>query len=332
MKKTRWGILGTAHIASRAIIPALKASSYCELVAVASRDEKKGASFAAENGIPIMYGSYEQLLADPTIDVVYNPLPNHLHVEWTKKAVEAGKHVLCEKPLALSVSDVEDLIALRERSNKIIGEAYAVFHQERLQSLKQLIVDTTIGKLTGGHGCFYLDNRNPNDIRNAYQVGGGALWDIGVYPIVVGRWMFGEEPTSVFCTMELDGVFHVDYHTTGILCFPSKTLMSFSCGMRHPFHSAMTFYSEKHRIEVDHAFQSDTKAPMTFTVYDAMEMPAKRTYSYQSDDQYRHECDNFALSVLKGVPFAGSLEQTLANTRVLAALHASAQSHCMESV
>lgn len=332
MEKTRWGILGTAGIARKQLIPSLHASAYCDLVAVASRDARKGAAYAKENGIPVSYGSYEDLLADPSIDVVYNPLPNHLHAEWTRKAVEAGKHVLCEKPLALSMDDVQRLIDLRERSGKLIGEAYAMFHQPRLQSLKRLFGSGRIGSLANAHGCFYLTNKDPLNIRNAYRQGGGALWDIGVYPVTVGRWMFGEEPSEVFCVMDIDPEFKVDYHTTGILRFPSGGQMSFACGMRHPSHAAMTFYTDTHRIEVARTYFSDTKAQMVYEVFDGSQPPAVQTYSFEPVDQYLLECDNFALGVIKNKPFAGSLEQTLANTKVLLALFKAAGSHRIESV
>jgi predicted dehydrogenase len=334
MKKSRWGILGAAGIARKQLIPSLHASAHCDLVAVASRDAAKAAEYAKENGIPVSYGSYEELLADPTIDIIYNPLPNHLHVEWTKKAVEAGKHVLCEKPLALSVEDVESLIALRDASGKLIGEAYAMFHQPRLQSLKAQFETKKFGTLESAHGCFYLTNTDPTNIRNAYDcaMGGGSLWDIGVYPVTVGRWMFGEEPAEVVCVMDFDKDLKVDHHTTGILKFPSGGQMSFACGMRHPFHTAMTFYTDTHRFEVGTTFHSDEKHQMIFEVFDGGKPPKVKTYSFEPVDQYMLECDNFAHAAMEGSAFAGSLEQTLANTKVLLALFRAADSNRFEVV
>lgn len=332
MDKLRWGILGTSGIARKQLIPSLHRSLDCDLVAVASRDAQKSAVYAKENGIPVSYGSYEELLADPSIDVIYIPLPNHLHVEWVVKAVAAGKHVLCEKPLALEAEDVQRLIALRDSSGKLIGEAYAMFHQNRLQALKQLLDSGEIGRLESAHGCFYLNNRDPNNIRNAYRNGGGGLWDIGVYPITVGRWMFGEEPIEVVCTMELDPDFKVDYHATGILRFPSGGQMGFACGMRYPLHRAMTLYTGSHRIEIGSPYHSDPDRQMIFEVFDGSKPPQVRTYSFEPIDQYQLECDNFSKSVLTGAPFAGSLEQTLAGTRVMQALIRSAQNHRWESV
>jgi predicted dehydrogenase len=331
MKKLRWGILGAAGIARKQLIPALKQSEFCELAAVASRDPAKGSVYARENDIPVAYGSYEELLADPSIDVIYNPLPNHLHVEWTRKAVEAGKSVLCEKPLALKVSDVEELIRLRDHTGLMIGEAYAIFHQPRLHSLKALLDSGEIGRLESAHGIFTLNNRDPKNIRNLYQEGGGALWDIGVYPVTVGRWMFGEEPSSVTCVMELDQQFKVDHHTTGILRFPSGGQMSFTCGMRFPPHSAMTFFTGTHRVEIDQPFMSGPN-PQEFIVYDGSQPPRKTPCDFADVNQYQLECDNFYHSLVEGVPYMGSLEQTLASTKVLVALFKAAKSGRFESV
>lgn len=334
MKKRRWGILGTADIARRQLIPSLQASGECELVAVASRDKTRAAQFAKENNIPLAFGSYEELLSDPSIEFIYNPLPNHLHVKWTKRAVEAGKNVLCEKPLALSIEAIEELIALRDRSGKLIGEAYATLHQERLHGLRELFAKEELGSLSSAHGVFYLYNDNPQDVRNAFpcEEGGGSLWDIGVYPIVVGRWMFGEEPIEVTCLMERDPHLNVDTHTSGVLHFPSGGQMSFACGMRHPLATQMTFYTDKHRIEVDRTYFSNPNEEYGFNVYgDETESIVKR-FTYKASDQYQLECENFARSAYTGVPFAGSLENTLNQTKVISALFKAANSGEFESV
>lgn len=325
MDRLRWGILGAANIARLRIIPALRASSRCELVAVASRDRAKGEAFARENDIPLLHSSYEELLDDPSIDVVYIPLPNHLHVEWIEKAVRKGKHVLCEKPLALHLAEVDKLITLRDSSGLMIGEAYAMLHQPRLVRLKALLESGEIGSAESAHGTFYLDNRNPANIRNAYVEGGGGLWDIGVYPIAVGRWMFGQEPCAVACFAEKDPRFGVDHHATGILKFPSGGQMSFACGMRFPAETHMTFYTNTHRIEVGETYFSGTERQSIFETFEGKTKEA-RTYSFEPVDQYALECDNFALAVQEGRPYAGSLEHTLAQTKVLLALFESAAS------
>ncbi len=334
MRKSRWGILGTADIARRQLIPSLQASEECEMVAVASRDKERAAQFAKETNIPLSYGSYEELLSDPSIDIIYNPLPNHLHVEWTKRAVEAGKHVLCEKPLALTLEELEELIALRDKSGLLIGEAYAPLHQERLSGLRELFKKEELGTLSSAHGVFYLYNDNPQDVRNAFpcEEGGGSLWDIGVYPIVVGRWMFGEEPSEVACILEKDPALNVDSHTSGLLCFPGGGQMSFACGMRHPLTTLMTFYTDKYRIEVDRTYFSNPDGEYGFKVYGDETEGLFKEFTFKASDQYQLECENFARSAATGVPFAGSLENTMNQTKVILALFKAAESGEFERV
>ncbi len=332
MGKSRWGILGTAGIAQDKLIPALHASDQCELVAVASREEQKAIAYAKKNAIALAYGSYEQLLEDPTIDIVYLPLPNHLHVHWITEAIKAGKHVLCEKPLALKAEDVQHLIKLRDSSGLLIGEAYAIFHQNRLIGLKEHLQNNDFGPLQSIHGFFTLYNKNPHDIRNFYQDGGGALWDIGVYPITVGRWMAGEEPVEVACVMDHDPKLKVDHNTTGILRFASGAQMSFITGMQHPFHTSMTFLTDSKRIEVPNTFHSDTENPMAFEVYDDSRTAKAQIYQYEPMDQYQKECEQFAACAASGQPFIGSLEHTLANTNVINALFKAAKSGKFERV
>ena len=334
MKTGRWGILGTADIAHRQLIPSLRASEVAELVAVASRDTSRAQEFAQAHRIPVSYGSYEQLLEDDSIDIVYIPLPNHLHVRWIKQAVAAGKHVLCEKPLALTVADVQELIALRDATGKLIGEAYAPLHQSRLISLKHVLESGQFGKLESLHGTFMMNLTDRENIRNAYDIsqGGGALWDIGVYPITIGRWLFDAEPVEVFCTMDMHQDSSVDHLTTGILRFASGYQMSFSCGMRYPFHTGLSGYTQTHRFTVPNPFFSDERHQMIFEVFDGKTPEHTKTYSFAPEDQYRLQCDHFTEAALEGTPFVGSLERTLGNTRTLLALIRSASSGRSERV
>lgn len=332
MDTLRWGILGTAKIARNTMIPALRRTDCCELVAIASRDPQKAQETADEFEIPCSYGSYEELLADPDIDVVYLPLPNHLHVQWIEQAVLAGKHVLCEKPIALSVPDVQRLIELQERTGKLIGEAYVVLHQPRLENLKELLDSGQIGRLSSVDGCFFLDNRDPENIRNRYREGGGGLWDIGVYPIVCGRWMFGCEPERVACTLTMDEVFGVDRLASGVLVFPGGGQLTFSCGTQNPRHTCLTLFTDSHRVEVLSPFSTDPALKSDFELYDGNVLSSTRIYSFLPSDQYALECDHFVQSVVTGIPFAGSLEHALDNTRVMEALFRSARSGRWEEV
>ncbi len=332
METMRWGILGTAKIARTSIIPALRRTEHCELAAVASRDMDRAVAIAGEFEIPRAYGSYEELLDDPDIDIVYLPLPNHLHVEWIEKAVLAGKHVLCEKPLALDSSDVQRLIALRERTGKLIGEAYVVLHQPRLRNLRELLESGGIGRLQSVDGCFFLDNRDPENIRNKYQEGGGGLWDIGVYPIVCGRWMFGCEPVRVACTLTMDEVFAVDRLASGVMEFPGGGQLTFSCGTQNPRHTCLTLFTDTHRIEVLSPFSTDPALKSDFELYDDNVLSSTRIYSFLPSDQYALECDHFVESIETGAAYAGSLEHSLENTRVMEALFRSARNGRWEEV
>src|ERR1035437_630252 len=196
-KKIRWGVLSTANIGMKKVIPGMQQGQYTSIVAIASRDLAKSREAASALGIPTAYGSYEELLADPNIDAIYNPLPNNLHVPWTIKAAEAGKHVLCEKPLSLTTAEAESLLAVRARTGVKIGEAFMVDGHPQWIRLRELLAEGRIGELRSVLDYFSYYNVNPDTIRNKVDVGGGALMDIGCYMIHASRFGFRQEPTRV---------------------------------------------------------------------------------------------------------------------------------------
>src|SRR5664279_1141085 len=196
-KKVRWGVLGVARIATKKVIPGMQKGEWCDIAAIASRDPHKAQAAASELGIPKAYGSYEELLQDPEIEAVYNPLPNQLHVPWTIKAAEAGKQVLCEKPLGLNAGDARALLAARDRTGVKIGEAFMVRTHPQWLRVRELVRSGAIGDLRSIMGFFSYTNRDPNNIRNIPVYGGGGLMDIGCYPIFTSRFIFGEEPKRV---------------------------------------------------------------------------------------------------------------------------------------
>ena len=195
-RKVRWGVLGVASIAVRRAIPGMQKGEWSEIAAIASRDLRKAEDAARKLGIPKAYGSYEELLADPEIEAVYNPLPNHLHVPWSIKAAEAGKHVLCEKPLSTTVAEARKLLAVRDRTGVKIGEAFMVRTHPRWLRARELIRAGRIGQLRSISGQFSYFNRDPANIRNIRESGGGALLDMGCYPITLSRFIYGEEPIA----------------------------------------------------------------------------------------------------------------------------------------
>ena len=203
-KKIRWGVLSTASIGVRKVLPAMQKGEYSSVVAIASRNLGKAKDTAAKLGIPTAYGSYEELIADPHVDAIYNPLPNQLHVPWTIKAAEAGKHVLCEKPISLTAAEAESLLRVRERTSVKIGEAFMIRSHPQWLRTKALIDEGRIGELRCVMGCFSYFNVDPANIRNHVESGGGALYDIGCYCIQASRYAFGAEPIRVVGCIDRD--------------------------------------------------------------------------------------------------------------------------------
>jgi len=219
MKKIRWGVLGAAKIARTKVIPAMQRAQEGEVTALASRSLETARAAAAALGIPKAYGSYEELLADPDVDAVYNPLPNHLHVPWSIKAAEAGKHVLCEKPIALSAEEARSLIAVRDRTGVLIEEAFMVRTHPQWRAVREEVRAGRLGELRAIQMAFSYFNRDPQNVRNQAGIGGGALMDIGCYPIVLSRFLFEAEPVRVIASIDRDPEFGTDRLTSALLEF-----------------------------------------------------------------------------------------------------------------
>src|SRR5450631_2739105 len=217
MSKVRWGILSTAKIAVTKVIPGMQKGVWSEVIAIASRDRGKAEDAARTLGIPKSYGSYEELLADPQIEAIYNPLPNQLHVPWTIKAAEAGKHVLCEKPLSLTVAEAKTLLAVEERTRMKIGEAFMVRTHPQWLRAREIVKSGEIGDLRAVLTAFSYFNRDAANIRNVAEWGGGALMDIGCYPIQISRFLFGQEPLRVVGRLERDPEFGTDRLSSALL-------------------------------------------------------------------------------------------------------------------
>src|SRR5215216_2252392 len=260
MNKVRWGILGTAKIALAKVIPAMQQSSWCETTAIASRDLSKAKQAAADLNIPNAYGSYEELLADNTVEAVYNPLPNHLHVSWTAKAAESGKHVLCEKPIALSATEARTLLEVRDRTGVRIQEAFMVHTHPQWLETRRRIHSGKIGALRSITGFFSYFNDDLTNIRNQLELGGGALMDIGCYPITISRWMYATEPRRVLGLIERDAEFGTDVLTTAVLDFPNGH-STFTCSTRLAPYQRMIFHGTEGWIEVLIPFNAPNDEP-----------------------------------------------------------------------
>ena len=224
MRKVRWGVMGTAAIGIEHVIPAMKLGDYCEMVGIASRDAEKATEVAAQLGFPKSYGSYEALLADPDIEAVYIPLPNHLHVDWSIKALEAGKHVLCEKPIGLSADDGRRLLEASRRFPKLkVMEAFMYRNHPQWQTAKQWVVDGKVGDVKTIQTFFAYTNLDPNNIRNIAAIGGGGLMDVGCYCISLSRFIFDAEPEQVVGISDIDPKFGTDRVASAMMIFPAGT-------------------------------------------------------------------------------------------------------------
>src|SRR6266481_4998077 len=219
--KVKWGVLGAASIATRKVIPGMQQGEWSEVAAIASRDLAKAQRAAAKLGISKAYGSYEELLADPEIEAIYNPLPNHLHVPWSIKAAEAGKHVLCEKPISMTTEEAVTLLKVRDRTGVKIEEAFMVRSHPQWRKAVELVQGGRIGKVRAIAGCFSYNNHDPKNIRNILEYGGGGMMDIGCYLIYTSRFIFGEEPTRVVGVIEEDPDLRTDILSSGVLHYPS---------------------------------------------------------------------------------------------------------------
>ena len=299
--------------------------TYSEVVAIASRDSSRIGSIAASLGIPKAYVSYERLLDDPDVDAVYIPLPNHLHVPWTIKAAEAGKHVLCEKPIALNAEDARKLLEVRERTGVAIQEAFMVKTHPQWLQVAGLIESERIGELRAITGFFSYFNRNPENIRNNPAFGGGAIFDIGCYPIFIARWLFGKEPTRVMGLLDEDPEMKIDRLSSAILDFPTGQA-TFTCSTQLVPHQRMQFLGTRGRIEVEIPFNIPVDTPTRIFIDDGSDLYGGNveTIEIGSANQYTIQGDEFSKVLLgEGAPPI-PLEFSICNMTVIDAVFRSA--------
>jgi predicted dehydrogenase len=328
----RWGVLGAAHIAISKVIPAMQRSPMTPVVAIASRDLAKARAAATQLGISRAYGSYEELLADPDVDAIYIPLPNHLHVPWSIRAAEAGKHVLCEKPLALSAADARQLLQVRDRTGVQIGEAFMVRAHPQWAAVRELIAEGRIGELKAIAGHFSYFRRDPADVRSRPEWGGGALMDVGCYPITLARWLFDAEPIEVTGVLEYDPEFNVDRVGSGLLRFPSGQA-TFTCGSQLVSYQSMQVYGTEGRIEARIPFTPPFDTPSRIFIDDgsAFAGAAAEEIEFPAVDQYRLQGERFSEAVRGVGHVPTTLEDAIGNMAVIDAVFRSAKSRRWES-
>lgn len=317
MSKVRWGVLSTAKIAVEKVIPAMQQGRYCQIDGIASRSLENAQATAEKLGIPKAYGSYEELLADTEIDAVYNPLPNHLHVEWSIKAIEAGKHVLCEKPIGLTSGEGEQLLEVaRAHPNLKVMEAFMYRHHPQWQRAKRLVDEGRIGKLQTIQSFFSYYNRDPDNIRNQSEIGGGSLMDIGCYSISLSRFIFAAEPEQVFGIVEYDPEFQVDRIASGIMDFGRGT-STFTCSTQLTPYQRVNIFGTEGRVEIEIPFNAPPDRPcrMWHQSGDKVEEIVLETC-----DQYTIQGDLFSQAVLNDTAVPTPLEDAVANMRVIEAV------------
>ena len=313
----RWGILGVAKIAMKAFVPGIAGAANAELVAVASRDGDKAAAAAAEIGIDRSYGSYAELLADPDVDAVYNPMPNHLHAEWSIKAMEAGKHVLCEKPLAMNAAVAEEMAAASERTGKLLMEAFMYRFHPQWQTVRQLIADGRIGTVQAVRSWFHYPPNPKTNVRYVPEYGGGGLLDVGCYCIDSARMIFGEDPVAATGRLTIDDETGVDVLAAGLLEF-STGYAVFTAGMEQDLAQQVHITGTEGQIAVPRAFNPWPDRPSVVVL---RRPDGDETVEIPVTNQFTLEIEAFSQAVLDGaaeppVP----LSNALANMRVLDAL------------
>jgi predicted dehydrogenase len=328
MQPVKWGVISTAKIGTVQVLPAMANGEGIELAAIASRNQSTADEAALALGIRKAYGSYEALLEDPEIEAIYNPLPNHLHVPWTVKAMEAGKHVLCEKPIALTAAEAETLLEVRDRTGKMVEEAFMVRHAPQWLRVVELVRAGRIGELRAIQGVFSYFNDDPDNIRNMVDIGGGGIYDIGCYPITTSRLVVGAEPTRVVSLVQRDPAMKTDRLASALMEFPGGIQANWVCSTQLVPYQRMHFMGTTGRIEIEIPFNAPNDMPCRIFIDDGGD---KRGGSVVVEeiptvDQYTLQGEMFSRAIRDGAEQVVPLENSIANMRVIDAMFASEKS------
>ena len=331
VRRVRWGILSPAAIGMKKVIPAMQNSAVCEIAAIASRDLSRAQAAAAQLGIAKAYGSYEELLADKDIDAIYNPLPNDLHVPWSIKAAEAGKHVLCEKPVGMNVAEAKLLIAARDRTGVKIGEAFMVRTHPQWLKAREIVQSGQLGRIVSITGFFSYTNRDPKNIRNSVASGGGALMDIGCYPITQSRFLLGEEPARVIGNIDRDPDFGTDRCSSVLMQFPSAQA-TFTCSTQMVPYQRLIVFGTTARLELLIPFNAIPGEASKLYLDNGSELGGGSAQLIETEpcDQYTIQGTHFSEAILNNTAVAVPLEDALLNMAVIAAIFQSAKSNQWE--
>jgi len=323
MSSLRWGIISTADIGMAKVIPAMQRAEHCEVVAIASRNRERAAAAATRLGIPRAYGSYEELLADDGVDAVYIPLPNDAHAEWTIKAAEAGKHVLCEKPLAMSSAQAAEMQHACTAAGVKLAEAFMYRHHPSWVETVRLVRSGAIGRLQAVQSFFSYHNDDPANIRNRVENGGGAIMDIGCYCINLSRMLFAAEPTRIEAVVRRDPEMGIDILSSAVLEFPDGGQSSFACSIRAEPYQRVHIFGTTGRIELEIPFNipPDRETRIFVTAGgDAPAAPATEIRTFAPADQYSIQATLFARAVLDGTEVPVPPADAVANLKVMEAI------------
>ena len=330
--KVRWGIISTANIGVEKVIPGMLKSSKFEVRAIASREPATAKKWAKKLGIPVAHGSYEALIDDPEIDAIYNPLPNHLHVPLTLKAARQGKHVLCEKPIALTAAEAEKLQSAPK--GVIIAEAFMVRHHPQWIKAREIVRKGKLGTLKAVQVFFSYYNDDPNNVRNMADIGGGALYDIGCYAVISGRYAFGAEPTAAVSLIDRDPVFHTDRTTSALVDFGEGRHLTFTVSTQMVPFQRVNMLGTKGRIEIEIPFNAPQGGAMRITLDNGKELgdASAKTIKLPKVDQYQLEAEAFTRAVEGKEPLEFGLSDAILQMRVIDALFRSEKSGGWEKV
>ncbi len=325
-RKISWGVLGAAKIGIEKVIPAMQRGEVSRIDAIASRDVAKARRAADGLGIAKAYGSYDDLLADPTIEAIYNPLPNALHVPWTIRALEAGKHVLCEKPIALDAAEAGALLEARRRSGKLVAEAFMVRFHPQWRRAREIARSGAIGDVRAIQTFFSYSLTDADNIRNR-PPGGGGLFDIGCYAILTARYVFAAEPTRVVAALDVDPAFGVDRLASALIEFPGGRHLTFTCATQLCAHQRVTIVGEAGRVEVAIPFNAPIDRPTRILVDSGADLVGggARVEELPVCDQYTRQGDAFSRAILGEAPLEFPIEDAIANMRVIDAAFRSAR-------
>jgi len=319
-RKVKWGIISTAKIGLEKVIPAMQQCDNVEIAGIASRNKNAAKTASEQLNISKYYGSYEAILYDPDIEAIYNPLPNHMHFEWTKKAIECGKHVLCEKPMTLDKNEISELISLRDKFNVKVGEAFMVHTHPQWLDIVQRVKNNEIGKLKVIQGFFSYYKTDPENIRNILEYGGGAMWDIGCYQIHTSRHVFGEEPLRVLSIIDRDPTLKTDRLGTVILEFPSGQCV-FTVSTQLVPYQKMILFGEEKKLEIEIPFNVPNDDICKINIDEGGLTPLnQQEYIFDVCDQYKIQGELFSEAIISDGEVPVSLENAFKNTEVIEAI------------